>query len=270
MEYEPASLEDLNHIDARLVSKILLEWVILGGFISLSIGIWAVWAPAAVIPLTTVASLVFLIPLIALSIYMPKYVSNFNYKITDKFILINTGVITRNKVTIPFSRIQNVNVVQGPFDRIFNLYTVKIETAGRAVNKQGDVRPEGFIPGVREPEKIEVIVNKLIHKYTQEKSVPSNLQGVIFDESDVAFDQFIAYLISKMREADSVKNKIKELRVKKGLSQIELAEKVGVTRQTIHYLEKGTYNPSLRLAMKIARVLNIKVDDLFELDAEDK
>jgi putative transcriptional regulator len=52
-----------------------------------------------------------------------------------------------------------------------------------------------------------------------------------------------------------MKTQIKELREKHNLTQEDLAAKVSVTRQTILFLEKGKYNPSLRLAHKIARIL---------------
>jgi len=65
-----------------------------------------------------------------------------------------------------------------------------------------------------------------------------------------------------------MKTKIKELREKRNLTQEALAEKVDVTRQTILFLEKGKYNPSLRLAHKIAKVLNSKIDDVFSFEDE--
>ena len=60
-----------------------------------------------------------------------------------------------------------------------------------------------------------------------------------------------------------MKNKIKEIRGQFELTQEELADKVGVRRETIVFLEKEKYNPSLKLAMDIARVFKMKVDDLF-------
>ncbi len=60
-----------------------------------------------------------------------------------------------------------------------------------------------------------------------------------------------------------MKNKIKELREKRGISQEELAKKLGVTRQTIISIEKGKYDPSLRLAFKISRFFRKKIEDIF-------
>lgn len=66
-----------------------------------------------------------------------------------------------------------------------------------------------------------------------------------------------------------MKNSIKVERAKDDLTQAELAEKVGVARQTINGIEQGHYIPSTLLALKIAHVLDRKVESLFHLDDED-
>ena len=57
--------------------------------------------------------------------------------------------------------------------------------------------------------------------------------------------------------------KIKEYREKIGMKQAELAELVNVRRETIVCLENGRYNPSLKLAMDIAKIFKVQVEDLF-------
>lgn len=59
------------------------------------------------------------------------------------------------------------------------------------------------------------------------------------------------------------KNKLKQIREKKGLSQEVLAEKIKVTRQTIISIEKGKYVPSLELSLKLSKFFKCKVEDLF-------
>ncbi len=59
------------------------------------------------------------------------------------------------------------------------------------------------------------------------------------------------------------RTRIKELRARYDLTQADLARKVGVRRETILYLEKGKYNPSLELAYEVAKVLKTTIDDLF-------
>ncbi len=59
---------------------------------------------------------------------------------------------------------------------------------------------------------------------------------------------------------------MKEYRARLGLTQEKLAEIVGVRRETIIFLEKGKYNPSLKLAHNIARALGAGIEDIFILD----
>lgn len=66
----------------------------------------------------------------------------------------------------------------------------------------------------------------------------------------------------------ALQTRIKELREEKGLTQEQLAEIVDVTRQTILFLEKGKYNPSLRLAWSIAQVFGKPIEDVFSFDDE--
>jgi len=61
----------------------------------------------------------------------------------------------------------------------------------------------------------------------------------------------------------SFRTRIKELRARYDLTQDDLAKKAGVRRETILYLEKGKYNPSLLLSHKIAKALKTTVDELF-------
>lgn len=64
----------------------------------------------------------------------------------------------------------------------------------------------------------------------------------------------------------ALSTKLKEYREAKGLKQADLAELVGVRRKTIVNLEKGKYNPSLKLAMDIAKVFHTTVEELFFFD----
>ncbi|MFX1389112.1 MAG: PH domain-containing protein [Promethearchaeota archaeon] len=198
--------------------------------------------------------------------YNHSYVKNFSYKISEDHIIINHGVFTKTRATIPYSRVQNINIVNGVFDRMFKTFTVKIETAGSSAAaagaQGGHIRPEGYIPGLKEPHIIEMKIKEMMTKYS---AVPSGLEDKIFKPEELAFDNFISYILSKMREGEKLKTSIKELREKANLSVAQLAEKVGVPIQTINYLEEGRYNPSLALAYKISEVLKCKIEDLFKL-----
>jgi len=65
------------------------------------------------------------------------------------------------------------------------------------------------------------------------------------------------------------RTRIKELRARYDMTQDDLARKVGVRRETILYLEKGTYNPSLKLAHSVAKVLQTTIDGLFIFNDEE-
>ena len=65
-----------------------------------------------------------------------------------------------------------------------------------------------------------------------------------------------------------MQTRIKELREENGITQQGLADIVDVTRQTILFLEKGKYNPSLRLAWKIAQVFGKPIEEVFSFDDE--
>ena len=66
-----------------------------------------------------------------------------------------------------------------------------------------------------------------------------------------------------------MRTRIKEYRARYNMTQEELARRVGVRRETIVFLEKGKYNPSLKLAYRIAKVFNTTIEDLFVLDDEE-
>lgn len=75
--------------------------------------------------------------------------------------------------------------------------------------------------------------------------------------------------VGLMRNAE-LKNRMRELRVRLDMRQSDLADEIGVTRQTVLAIEKGRLNPSINIALKAARVLREPVDYVFYLDAAAK
>lgn len=72
-----------------------------------------------------------------------------------------------------------------------------------------------------------------------------------------------------MTALSRLKTMIAQYRLERDMTQGELAELVGVRRETISRLEKGQYNPSLKLAMDIAEIFQVSVYDLFAFTADD-
>jgi putative transcriptional regulator len=67
-----------------------------------------------------------------------------------------------------------------------------------------------------------------------------------------------------------METRIKELRARYNLTQVDLAKKVNVRRETIVFLEKGKYNPSLKLAYDISKMFNQKIEEVFIFDKEER
>ena len=65
-----------------------------------------------------------------------------------------------------------------------------------------------------------------------------------------------------------LKNRLKEYRAKTGVNQSDMGRLVGVSRQTISQIERGDYSPSVTLALKIAKVCDAKVEDIFSYEEE--
>ena len=66
-----------------------------------------------------------------------------------------------------------------------------------------------------------------------------------------------------------MKNALRDLRKERGLSQAELAEAIEVSRQTINAIETGKYDPSLALAFKLARLFDMKIEEMFTPTEDD-
>jgi putative transcriptional regulator len=63
-----------------------------------------------------------------------------------------------------------------------------------------------------------------------------------------------------------MKNRIKELRARENLTQQDLAKLVDVRRETIVFLEKGKYNPSLQLAYDISKIFKLRIEEVFDME----
>lgn len=67
-----------------------------------------------------------------------------------------------------------------------------------------------------------------------------------------------------------MKNRIEEIRKERGIRQEEFAKSLGVSRQTISSLENGRYNPSIVLAHKIAKLFDMRIEEIFIFDEEEQ
>ncbi|TYS16606.1 helix-turn-helix transcriptional regulator [Rossellomorea vietnamensis] len=65
-------------------------------------------------------------------------------------------------------------------------------------------------------------------------------------------------------------NHIKEIRLKKGVTQVKMAEDLQITRQTVNAIEKNKYNPSLELALKLIKYFNVPIEEMFYLEEQER
>ncbi len=68
----------------------------------------------------------------------------------------------------------------------------------------------------------------------------------------------------------AIRNQVRELRTERAMTQQELADRIGVTRQTVIAIEQDKYSPSLETAFKVARVLGVPLEQCFQYDARGK
>ena len=66
-----------------------------------------------------------------------------------------------------------------------------------------------------------------------------------------------------------LQNQLKEYRSRLGINQTELGKRVGVSRQTISLIERGDYSPSVTLALKLARICGVQVEDIFQYEEDE-
>lgn len=105
--------------------------------------------------------------------FIAANVRNFSFQLTTTNIIIQQGVLSKRRDSIPFSRIQNISIKSGFFDRLFHLSTISIETAGSSFgvmrglgrSKVGS-SAEGVIPGQKDPTLIERKIRELIKKHS--------------------------------------------------------------------------------------------------------
>ena len=67
----------------------------------------------------------------------------------------------------------------------------------------------------------------------------------------------------------ALENRLKEYRARLGINQADMGKLTGVSRQTISLIERGDYSPSVTLALKLAMICNVKVEDIFEYEEDE-
>ncbi len=160
--------------------------------------IWAIWSVAGLalwlVLLLTVpeedARLFFIICLAVtvvviglILVWIPAFYRSLEYEICSDSVKMKSGVIWKRRVTVPFPKITNVDVTQGPFQRAFNLGTIHIQTAG-AGGAQG-ARAEVILMGVRDLEGVKEKIMERVKGYTGPRAEEVKEKAVEVSDSDI-------------------------------------------------------------------------------------
>ncbi len=152
--------------DTRLYTKIKVEIALFIVIFLLILVISAIAvAPDEVLVIIGIFFLVGVILYLIISQVVKLYLNSINYQVTDNEVLVNKGVITKTNKIVPFRTITNIELHRGPFDRIFDLATIDVQTAGSTRPNSG---PEEKLIGlnVENAQEIKDLIQSKI-KYIQ-------------------------------------------------------------------------------------------------------
>lgn len=85
----------------------------------------------------------------------------------------------------------------------------------------------------------------------------------------LCYIECVKWTLHRCKGADSLKNRIEEIRKARGIRQEDFAKSMSVSRQTISSLETGRYNPSIFLAYRIAKYFGMSIEEVFIFDEEE-
>ena len=116
-------------------------------------------SPQDTLALSTLLGVILLLALFVLA-WIPLYHRSLHYEIDDTEIRVSKGVVWRSRVTVPYTKVTNVDLTQGPLERMFGIGRVKVQTAGYG-GKQGQ-RAEQALVGLRDFNRIRDLIMERI------------------------------------------------------------------------------------------------------------
>ncbi len=141
----------------------VIFWLIL----AFTIDLWIIW-------ILVFSWIVIMIPVI---IWIPAAFRALEYYIDDEGVKMKGGVVWKKQVTVPYSKVTNVDVTQGPLQRYYNIGTIHVQTAG-AGGKQGE-KAELKINGIRELDKVrDTIIKKVKDSTYQSVRMPDSTEEI--------------------------------------------------------------------------------------------
>jgi membrane protein YdbS with pleckstrin-like domain len=176
----------------------IISWIV--SFISGTL-VWIVLSVTVDLFIFMMAALGWLVIMVPIIIWIPAAFRALEYYIDDEGVKMKGGVIWKKHVTVPYPKITNVDVTQGPLQRKYNIGTIHIQTAGSG-GKQGE-KAELRMQGIRELERI----RKLIIGRIKDSSY--HLSSVIRKEEESIRSENISVFKDMLEELEEIKSLLK-------------------------------------------------------------
>lgn len=120
--------------------------VVVGSFLYLPLNQVVIVSSSTIFP--------FLAIVFSIAVWVPKYYSSISYEFTEDEIVVERGVYWKHKSTVPYNQVTNIDIVQGPISRRFDIGKVRVQTAGYSTTSSGGAPAEAQIFGVKDYEDI--------------------------------------------------------------------------------------------------------------------
>jgi len=176
----------------------IISWIV--SFISGTL-VWIVLSVTVDLFIFMMAALGWLVIMVPIIIWIPAAFRALEYYIDDEGVKMKGGVIWKKHVTVPYPKITNVDITQGPLQRKYNIGTIHVQTAGSG-GKQGE-KAELRMQGIRELERI----RKLIIGRIKDSSY--HLSSVIMKEEESIRSENISVFKDMLEELEEIKSLLK-------------------------------------------------------------
>ncbi len=205
-----------NYLVKRIV-KLIIWLILLDSFILGFFGILAILPYEEVNSTnTSIGSVMFELGLICtilltliIGIYsaigIPWLIKTLSYTITDEALIVRRGRLSKTKIFVPYRTITNIGITLGPFDRLFNVGHLSIETAGTALPMSGKLGVDQYIEGL-DNEELKETYDFIYHKIKRLKGIYSTTAEdtsyieSIDNQKETEFSELIKELIAEIRE----------------------------------------------------------------------
>lgn len=177
----------------------IITWVV---FFVIGILLWIVLSITVDLLIFGITIFTWLIIMIPVIVWIPAAFNALEYYIDDEGVKMRGGVVWKKHVTVPYLKITNVDVTQGPLQRCYKIGTIHIQTAG-AAGKQGE-KAELRMTGIRELEKVRDVIIKKVKGLAHPSGRAEESKGRILSEEKMSI---FTDMLKELKEIKSLLRK---------------------------------------------------------------